>query len=401
MRMAKLFLMRSGRQRTILFRCLGVLSVLWCVVTDRLQAQDEPPKLTLDGYVKDLLTANFSDPDNLLFDNLIHNRLNLKWYPTSQLRGYVEFRNRLFLGESLKLIPDYGSYVDVNNDYFDLSVLPLNNEDAVLHMMVDRAYLQWTKDQLEVSLGRQRVNWGQNLVWNPNDIFNAYSFFDFDYEERPGSDALRVQYYTGVASSVEAAIKVADSWDEVVAAGIWRTNKWNYDFQAFAGKMKEHGVVGIGWAGNLGNAGFKGEATWFSKTEARRAQVMASASWDYSFANSTYMNFSVLYNSAGAHHPGGSALGAFSLNKLDVRNLSPYQWSVFGQGTYPFHPLVNGGLSAMVFPSDLGFFVSPFVTYSLVSNLDLDLLGQLFWGDAGEGYTMLARVGYLRAKWSF
>ena len=36
-----------------------------------------------------------------------------------------------------------------------------------------------------------------NLVWNPNDLFNAFSFVDFDYEERPGSDALRIQKYTG------------------------------------------------------------------------------------------------------------------------------------------------------------------------------------------------------------
>lgn len=377
-----------------------MLGVAVLGVSDLL-AQDEPPKLTLNGYVKDLFTANFSVPGDARFDNLIHNRLNLKWYPTDNLKGALEVRNRLFLGNTVGLIPDYGAYVDVNNDYLDMSVLPVNNDKAVLHMMVDRAYLQWTKNDLEVTLGRQRINWGQNLVWNPNDIFNAYSFFDFDYEERPGSDALRVQYYTGVASSVEATIKAADDWDKVVAAGIWRTNKWNYDFQAFAGKMFEHAVVGGGWAGSIKNAGFKGELTWFSEAAGRRAQVITSSSVDYSFANSMYLNFSFLYNSSGASKPDQSALGAFSLNKLDVRNLSPYRWSVFGQSSYPFHPLVNGGLSLMMFPSDLGCFVSPFVTYSVVPNLDFDLVGQLFWGDVGEGYTMLARVGYVRVKWSF
>ena len=34
--------------------------------------------------------------------------------------------------------------------------------------------------------GRQRINWGQTFVWNVNDVFNAYSYFDFDYKERPG-----------------------------------------------------------------------------------------------------------------------------------------------------------------------------------------------------------------------
>jgi len=363
--------------------------------------EDEEPKLTADGYVKNLFTANFSNPDNAIFDNLIHNRVNLKWYPNENFKGILEIRNRLFVGESLSLTPDYGQFVDVNNDYMDMSVLPINNQDVVVHSMIDRAYLQWNKNDLEVTVGRQRINWGQNLVWNPNDIFNAYSFFDFDYEERPGSDALRVQYYTGVASSVEATIKAADSWDEVVAAGLWRTNKWNYDFQAFAGKMKEHAVAGGGWAGNIRNAGFKGEVTWLSETNERKAQVISSSSVDYSFASSLYLNFSFLHNSSGVSKPDRSALGAFSLNKLDVRSLSPYRWSVFGQASYPFHPLVSGGLSGMVFPSDLGFFISPFVTYSALPNLDLDLLGQLFWGDVGAGYTMLAKAAYTRVKWSF
>lgn len=389
-------------ERSYPMKCARLVAIICLCLAGQLKAQEEEePKLLLNGYVKNLFTANFSVPDNAVFDNLIHNRLNLKWYPNSHLKGIVEMRNRLFLGESLELIPNYGSYVDVNNDYVDMSVLPVNNDNVVLHMMIDRAYLQWNKDDLEVTLGRQRVNWGQNLVWNPNDIFNAYSFFDFDYEERPGSDALRVQYYTGVASSVEAAVKAAGSWDEVVAAGIWRTNKWNYDFQGFAGKMNEHAVVGGGWAGNIKNAGFKGELTWFSEAAGRRAQIMTSSSVDYNFSNSLYVNFSFLYNSTGVSSPDQSALGAFSLNKLDVRSLSPYRWSVFGQSSYPIHPLVNGGLSVMVFPSDLGFFMSPFVTYSVIPNLDLDLLGQLFMGDVGDGYTMLAKVAYTRVKWSF
>ena len=54
---------------------------------------------------------------------------------------------------------------------------------------------------------RQRINWGQTLVWNPNDIFNAYSYFDFDYIERPGSDAIRLQYYPDYSSAIEMAVK--------------------------------------------------------------------------------------------------------------------------------------------------------------------------------------------------
>ena len=84
----------------------------------------------------------------------------------------------------------------------------LTEKSFFLNTTIDRLWVDFNYGKLQVRAGRQRINWGQTLIWNPNDIFNAYSFFDFDYIERPGSDAVRVQYYPGSSSSVEAAVKV-------------------------------------------------------------------------------------------------------------------------------------------------------------------------------------------------
>ncbi|MCG8318265.1 MAG: hypothetical protein MI921_02070 [Cytophagales bacterium] len=58
----------------------------------------------------------------------------------------------------------------------------------------------WRKGCYQV-IGKHRINWGKSYVWNPNDVFNAYSFFDFDYEERRGTDALLIKYTTSPFSS--------------------------------------------------------------------------------------------------------------------------------------------------------------------------------------------------------
>ena len=137
--------------------------------------------------------------DTLWYDNLTHNRLNLAWYPNDEFTVIIEMRNRLFVGSSVNNFSNYGELIDSINDFFNLSYNVIDNENMVLNMMFDRLYVQWVKNDWEIKLGRQRINWGVNLAWNPNDWFNAYSFFDFDYEERPGSDAVRVTYYTGVA----------------------------------------------------------------------------------------------------------------------------------------------------------------------------------------------------------
>ncbi len=128
----------------------------------------------------------------------------------------------------------------------------------VLNTMIDRAYVDFTAGSLQVRAGRQRINWSQALVWNPNDLFNTYSFFDFDYVERPGSDAVRVTYSTGPSSAAEAVVKL-NSENEVTAAALYRFSILNTDFQFLAGETDEElftaGMGGSGAIGSLFNQG--------------------------------------------------------------------------------------------------------------------------------------------------
>ncbi len=237
---------------------LQFITIFILLLSSFAQAQDDgPKKFTFRGYLKNMSSLNYV-ADQYWYENLTHNRLNFAWYPKESISAYVEFRNRLFLGDFVNEFPNYGELINSNNDFFNLSANVIDNQSAILNVMVDRAFLQWNKNDWEVKLGRQRINWGVNLAWNPNDWFNAYSFFDFDYEERPGSDALRISKYTGAASSIEVAAKIAEDMDRFVGAAMWRINASNYDMQFLAGVAQGDLALGTGWAGNLGNAGFKG-----------------------------------------------------------------------------------------------------------------------------------------------
>ncbi len=352
---------------------------------------------SLNGYVKDLVTINVpEEEDSVLIDNLVHNRLNFSWSPTAKFTTRLDLRTRIFTGDVVNAFPDYGALIDVNNDYFDLSAMPVNEDKIVIHTMLDRAYVEWTESDWQLRIGRQRINWGVNLVWNPNDIFNAYSFFDFDYEERPGSDAIRFQKFIGYAGGYEIAVKMADSLEAITAAGLYKWNKANYDFQLMTGIMKDHLVFGGGWAGNIDISGFKGEFTILQSLESNApAELLSSISVDHSFANSLYLNGSILYNSTGSDDP--SALFLQSTANLDIRSLSPYKWSTFFQSSYLFHPLVSGGISTLYFPGQEGVFLNPFVTYSMKPNLDFDLIGQFFVQGEPTSVTLI----FTRMKLSF
>ncbi len=378
------------------------------------QSQNSGPSpLTLNGYIKDLRTYIPAGTNGLLVDNLLHNRLNFKWYAAEPLTLVAEARNRVFYGEVVGLTPSFGTLVnDANNDVFDLSHNLFDKKALVVNVMLDRAYIDFTKDKWEVRLGRQRINWGINTIWNPNDWFNAYSFFDFDYEERPGSDALRIQYYTGYASSMEVAVKAADSLADMVGAGLWRFNRWNYDIQFLAGVMRTDLALGSGWAGNLGNAGFKGELAYFHpyRSPLDTSGVFSGTfGVDYAFKNSLYLSGAFLYNSLGITDPlplndpasGVAANTIASAFQLSPKSLSPFKYSFFTQAMYPISPIVNAGLAIIYSTAGHTMFINPLLGISLNDNLDLALVGQSFFTTTLSDAYIGGSVFFSRLKWSF
>lgn len=364
----------------------------------------------LRGYIKDLRTVYFlPDLDLIQVDNMIHNRLFFEWYPNDNWTFKADLRNRIFYGNTFQLLPMsiYADLVtDANNDVLDLTAMVIEQDAFLFHMMIDRLFVDYTKGNWQISAGRQRINWGINTFFNPNDIFNSYNFTDFDYEERPGSDALRVQYYTGAASSVEFAMKAFDDTDEIVAGGLWKFNKANYDFQVLGGVAFKDVVVGGGWSGAIKNIGFKGEATAFLPYEAFGDSVSFAGSLglDYFFDNSAFVSAGFLLNSNGTADSLNLATAGLlnSTETLSAKNLYPYKYAIFTSFSYPISPLINGALSLVYSPSiDNALFISPTLTYSVKDNVDLDAVGQFFALNFQGNYSMPSKAVFVRLKWSF
>lgn len=375
------------------------LFLIFILISFSLFSQDDP-KITMKGYIKDLRTFIISeDLDNLTVDNLFHNRLNFKWYTSQSFTTVVELRNRIFYGEVVKNTPGFAKRINTD-DYFDLSVTWVNQKAFVFETVADRLYLDYVKNNLEIRLGRQRVNWGINTVWNPNDLFNAFNYFDFDYEERPGSDAIRIQYYTGSSSSLEAAGKLADHINKTVIAGLYKFNKWNYDFQVLAGIADGDYTLGTGWAGNIKKSGFKGEATFFYpfvEDVPQKGDISVTLSVDHSFKSSVYLMGSVLYNSSGTQDPNVD-LAEFTIK---AKTLMPYKYTFFAMVSYPFSPIINGSFATMYSPGVQVLFLNPNITFNVAENWDLDILAQVFFNKSDQVFKVAGQLFYIRLKWSF
>jgi len=367
-------------------------------------------KVTLGGYFSDMQTV-YRIPDRWIWENSLQNRLNLNAYPLDWLSATLQMRSRVITGSTIVKFPGYADGIDGDQGWLDMTFATDgelgDSAGYVLTTAIDRLWFQLTFGNLEIKAGRQRINWGQTFVWNPNDIFNIYSYFDVDYPERPGSDAVRIQYYTGTSSAIELAAK-ADSAGHITAAGYFRFNTLGYDIQLLGGVYRQEDLVlGTGWSGTLGPTAFRGELSYFRDLEHFRdtsGYLMASAGFDYTFSNALWIQVEGLYSGFARNRDVYSLLQVYSGN-LDVKNLGFTPWSFFSSLSYPFTPLINGGLAVIYYPSWKGFYLGPSMDVSLHNNLALSLIVQFFSAEFDNPFRSTERenyaFGFLRFKWSF
>ncbi|NNG27309.1 MAG: hypothetical protein HKM87_07260 [Ignavibacteriaceae bacterium] len=369
-----------------------------------------------NGYTKYLFSSSKSSLLNdRLNDHLIHSRFNTKWYATDAITAALEIRFRAFYGESIEKIPSFKEFIQTSMDYVDLDVFLWESEKSIGYLEIDRLWLDWYTQDLQVTVGRQRVAWGTAWVWNPTDIFNPLDVLDFDYEERPATDAIRLQYYTGAVTKLDIAYKPAKDPGNQILAGLWSINNWNYDFNFIAGMRFKRWLAGFSWAGDILDAGFRGEvlvseapnkpdtnSIFMALGESSLSSfdkpiVTVSLSGDYTFPNTFYIHTEILYNNNGKTTNTFYFLGEAS--KMGM--LTAARWSVYQEFAYDITPLLRGTLFGIFNPTDKSYVIIPSFSYSLITNLDVFFIGLFFSGDQFTEFGEYGTNINIRFKYSF
>lgn len=380
---------------------INKLVFIFILIATSVSAQKKELKnyFHLKGYMKDLSIVNHSPLTGIVQDNFLHQRLNLRIYPTQNITAGIELRTRFFYGETVKLNPNYAETIDMSTGLVDASWLLIDQPGYFLHSTIDRGWVNYSNNRWDITLGRQRINWGISTIWNPNDLFNTFNFADFDYEERPGADALRIQHYFKNRNSAEIAIKPDSGMDNSVYAGLYKFNKWNTDFQILGGVYYTDWVIGGGFAGNLGMAGIKSEMSYFIDRKNINAQGVFSGTigMDYSFRNGLYVGGSALLNSSGVSSAVGLTNPTLFSNTLSAKNLMPTQWSALTQVSYAFNPIISASAATIYTPGVNLWFAMPSITLTIANNWDILLLSQAVVSSNLPNFTSF----FLRTKFSF
>lgn len=380
--------------------------VLFCVI---ISSQDlfsqEVGKIEFTGYVNEMFSVFTENLDNSWYwQNTVHNRLTFGWQPGEYWRIDAGIRNRLFSGDFLD-IPGYAQNMGKDNGYMDLSWNIMDKKNALLNMACDRLYLTFEKEKWCLKLGRQRVNWGQTFVWNANDLFNSYSFFDFDYIERPGCDAFRGTYYHNATSFSEVVVSL-DHSKKVTAALLHHGTIKNFDYQVMTGiQAKDDYIVGGAFTGDVKGVNLRGEFAYrqpldnFGKST---GIIEASFGADYLFSNQLMLQGEVMYNNKGSIFSANNILKLIlhpsSANIMSAMN----SWNVVGMVFYPPTDRLSLSISGMYMSGLETCFAGVIMDYSLWRNLDFSVISQYFT-TVGDTIPIDARAwfGFARLKFSF
>lgn len=393
-------------------RLLGAVLCVLFLWRAHAQEQAEQAGIEWDGYVR--LLGNFSYVNQSAFgvfgnflpasyqDYQIHQRLNARYQIKTKWYFELGLRNRLFWGYQVRQQPEAYEQLDADMGQLDMSWTLWNNQRTSMVSVIDRLYGRYTSAHWDIRWGRQRINWGKNTVWNPNDIFNQYNYLDFDYEERRGVDALSAQYFFSGFKSLEVAYAPGRENDFGVAATRFNFPLGVYDVQLLGGVYHDDWTAGAGWAGNIKGVGFKGEMTYyFPRTDLGSTNFLFSPSADYSFGNQLYIQLGYLFNQEGSESTLG-LLGISGGQVLEAKNLFPFRSSFFTQLSYPLHPLWTADLSGIWTSSGAAAILIPSIRYNWKQNVDFLLLSQLFMGNnVKDEFDFLTASVFARVSYSF
>jgi len=280
------------------------------------------------------------------------------------------------------------------------------DDDFRASLDADRLYVQYSQGAIDLSVGRQAINFSQAYFWNPLDIFLAFDPEAFDRDYKGGVDAVRADIELGSFSGLTfvAALGrelrvdttpanilistesfVDEPWYGSAFMGRFTTNYLDWDLSFQAGKVYGGYMMGAGFTGESHGMGIRTEAAYFIASSHSTAGIVDSgppdylrevdlvedhlvvvAGVDYRFANSLYCNMELLFNGAGD----SSDLEASLLRSATGQSVSLGEYLAGLQLSYEFHPLLTGQAVWIYSFPDASSLVSPTLTYSVSDEAD-------------------------------
>ncbi len=316
------------------------------------------------------------------------------------------------------------------------------NDHVTAAFAFDRFNLSLSLPDIEITLGRQAVNFSLTYFWNPLDVFLPFRPEQFDRDYKAGVDALRVDVSLGALSGftlvaaggrrldivVDPAaldVRVAaepfcdEPWFGSAVVGRGFTNLWDWDLVVQGGKVYGGLQAGGGFSGEVFTIGMRGEAAYFWATEDRQAIFIPGSGRqqllddharvvvgiDRRFENSLYFTMEYFFNEAG----GDEDDLLLSLARLAIgENQSLSEHSLGFLASYEILPILRAQMIYLLSLSDHSSLVFPSLHWQATGELEILGGAMIGVGDRPRNglmprseYGTLENIFFGEIKWYF
>ena len=354
--------------------------------------------LKLSGYYKNLLVGSrtvFPAMQRYTLD-LNRLRLELKGDLAEGAALDLQYDNEILLGNYLHTAQFSQQKDQQQPQYWSLDRNYAEAGSYYGRQRVYRGSVTLAAGDTDARIGRQRIAWGTGRFWSPLDILNPFSAIQLEREERIGVDAVLIERKFGALSRLSALYAPRHAAGESSAALRWHANTAGVDYSFVAGRFVSNRVVGADIATQLGDAGLRAELT-AARREDGSSYRRALVGLDYAFRNTLTLSGELYYNGTGA-----SDLSSYDFASLLAGRIQNVGRRYFGAyANYEITPLLKWVNYLVVNLADRSRYLSPSLTYSVRTNLDLTLGVQWFLGNVGSEYGRFDHVYYTQLQWFF
>lgn len=279
----------------------------------------------------------------------------------------------------------------------ELMWTPVDKEKFKVNHFIDRLYFRQKLPFGNVKIGRQRIAWGTGRIWNPTDLFNPINPAAYYLVEKPGADAISTKIRFGSFTDLNLVYNPVENFNSYNFAGRFRTNFWEYDFSLMGGKFDEKTVIGLDFAGNIWEAGFRGEGIYSFDTERNQNFVKFILGIDYQFSPELYLLAEYHFNGEGKENE--FEYEFYRLLNGEILNLGRNYLAV--SGMYQLSPLFLLNFISIINLNDESGFVSLTGNYSVTEDFYLNPGFQIFFGDLFTEYWHFPDSFFIQAEYYF
>jgi len=345
-------------------------------------------------FVPEEFSKIFNVPQTLLMN---YTRLRIKPAFTLGSKTYLKIEAESDLLIYKKLTNFFSvNAKKTNRQIINLKWLIKDDKNFALLNFIDRFYLRTNFSWGRITVGRQRISWGVGRIWNPTDLFNPINPTSFFKEEKDGADAISARVYLGNFSDLNLVFNSPGNSLKNNFGFRFRTNLNGYDFSLISGRFDNHYIIGGDFAGNLKDAGIRGEGIYVINNQ-RSSFFKYILGIDYQFNSKLYGLLEYHFNGEGEKET--SRYNFSRLINGEIINMGRIYLAA--SISYEVTPLLTFTFLNINNLEDSSGFIYLSGNYSLTENNYLNAGVQLFYGKIFSEYWYYPNSLFLQWEYYF